>query len=569
MHVPPIIIAQPTEPTSDPAASAGVGADADGEDFAAMIPRPPDDRPGADTTADPRDPSRREEAASNTTADTVRRDDSPGNVIQSLLADVKATPGAWSPALSEIQFAGNFVAAPTAATSGPPPSDDGAARPAVIGQQQASSPPVATLATGATAGPAGAADAAAIAGSATGRNPAGSRDGPMSLATMVTDFTAPAQPGPTEPAPAQAGPTQAGPTGVPPTQPAGGDPTSVESAAEPAGASSTIGSPAIISNPMAGDANPGPLPVPPLAARETALIDPDLGELDLRIAEPGRSRAGKPSASTGTGRGAGAGNGPPSSAGTTAQASGVQASGAQAPGAQASATGGGTAVGADGAVAAARLDAGPAVDTAAPAIEAPSGAAAKASPMASGTNINSALAQGGTANDTAVAFGADVRLGADAVRPAAIEQALRGQPAQPAAEQIAVRISRAVQQGADRITLQLKPGSLGHIRVELEIGPDNRLIAVIAAERPETLDLLQRDARALERALNEAGLKTDSGSLSFNLRGDGGGGANGDNADDAGGDWSSYAAPPNTDIATPIPAYARTPSAGGGIDIRV
>ena len=41
------------------------------------------------------------------------------------------------------------------------------------------------------------------------------------------------------------------------------------------------------------------------------------------------------------------------------------------------------------------------------------------------------------------------------------------------------------------------------------------------ADRPETLDMLQRDARVLERALNDAGLRADSGGLSFNLRSDG------------------------------------------------
>ncbi|MGM0562617.1 MAG: hypothetical protein ACQETX_16330, partial [Pseudomonadota bacterium] len=51
-----------------------------------------------------------------------------------------------------------------------------------------------------------------------------------------------------------------------------------------------------------------------------------------------------------------------------------------------------------------------------------------------------------------------------------------------------------------------------------DFGQDGLLRATITAERPETLDLLQRDARALERALGDAGVKTDSGSLSFNTR---------------------------------------------------
>ena len=51
--------------------------------------------------------------------------------------------------------------------------------------------------------------------------------------------------------------------------------------------------------------------------------------------------------------------------------------------------------------------------------------------------------------------------------------------------------------------------------------PGFRYDPMAFVERSETLDLLQRDARSLERALNDAGLKADSGSLEFNLRGDG------------------------------------------------
>ena len=118
--------------------------------------------------------------------------------------------------------------------------------------------------------------------------------------------------------------------------------------------------------------------------------------------------------------------------------------------------------------------------------------------------------------------------------------------------------------------MNLKPASLGNISVDLEIGPDNRLIAVIAADRPETLELMQRDARALERALNDAGLKTDSGSLSFSLRGDGGNGdGTGGKGEDGAGDWSSFAAPDAAAEASAMPVYARSLGAGDGIDIRV
>src|SRR3546814_837329 len=89
------------------------------------------------------------------------------------------------------------------------------------------------------------------------------------------------------------------------------------------------------------------------------------------------------------------------------------------------------------------------------------------------------------------------------------------------AEQIAVQVQRAQVAGQEQINIKLHPAELGRIEVKLENASDGTLRAVISAERSETLDLLQRDARGLERALQEAGVKTDSGSLSFNLRGQG------------------------------------------------
>lgn len=98
--------------------------------------------------------------------------------------------------------------------------------------------------------------------------------------------------------------------------------------------------------------------------------------------------------------------------------------------------------------------------------------------------------------------------------------------------QVAMQLSKAVQNGIDRLAIRLDPAELGRVDVKLEIGHDGRAIALVAAERPETLELLQRDARALERALQQAGLETDSDSLSFSLsQGDQQGGALADGSD--------------------------------------
>jgi flagellar hook-length control protein FliK len=122
-----------------------------------------------------------------------------------------------------------------------------------------------------------------------------------------------------------------------------------------------------------------------------------------------------------------------------------------------------------------------------------------------------------------------LHIGLEPQKPAASEFAQQlaavrsGRPnvPPPALQQVAVQIQRAAQDGQDRLTVQLRPMDLGRIDVQLEFGRDGRVRAKITAENPHTLDMLQRDAKGLEKALQDAGLKTDAGDLSFDLRGDG------------------------------------------------
>ncbi len=137
--------------------------------------------------------------------------------------------------------------------------------------------------------------------------------------------------------------------------------------------------------------------------------------------------------------------------------------------------------------------------------------------------------------------------------------------------QVTLQIVKAFANGLDRITIQLHPESLGRVDVRLDIGQDGRMTASIAADRPETLELLQRDARALERALQEAGLKTDSGSLSFHLRGNGGdGSAFGQQlADGSAGDGDSGGAEDGSDPGEAADNASRTLTGSGLLDIHV
>ena len=58
------------------------------------------------------------------------------------------------------------------------------------------------------------------------------------------------------------------------------------------------------------------------------------------------------------------------------------------------------------------------------------------------------------------------------------------------------------------------------IEVKLHIDAHGQALASLSAEKPQTLDLLQRDSAMLERTLKDAGLDL-AGGLSFSLKGDG------------------------------------------------
>jgi len=85
------------------------------------------------------------------------------------------------------------------------------------------------------------------------------------------------------------------------------------------------------------------------------------------------------------------------------------------------------------------------------------------------------------------------------------------------AEQVSIRLIHALHEGRKAVQIHLHPSELGSIDVAMQWKGD-RLTAHFVVERPETLDLLQRDIRILEQSLGDSGFKSDNGSLSFSLR---------------------------------------------------
>jgi Meckel syndrome type 1 protein len=106
------------------------------------------------------------------------------------------------------------------------------------------------------------------------------------------------------------------------------------------------------------------------------------------------------------------------------------------------------------------------------------------------------------------------------IEAAAPQAAGRDAPAPPPARQLApVIVSLALGRGDEALTIALDPGELGRVEVSIGQGKEAGQLRIVA-ERADTLALLQRDQRELDRALNQAGLGDMARSLSFSLASD-------------------------------------------------
>ncbi|WDR04968.1 flagellar hook-length control protein FliK [Devosia rhodophyticola] len=84
--------------------------------------------------------------------------------------------------------------------------------------------------------------------------------------------------------------------------------------------------------------------------------------------------------------------------------------------------------------------------------------------------------------------------------------------------QIAFEMVRQVQHGNSRFQIRLDPAELGRVDVRLDIDKGGTVNARLIVDKAETLDLMQRDQRALQQALQQAGLDSSKTTLEFSLR---------------------------------------------------
>jgi len=81
-----------------------------------------------------------------------------------------------------------------------------------------------------------------------------------------------------------------------------------------------------------------------------------------------------------------------------------------------------------------------------------------------------------------------------------------------------VVLAARAREGSNQFDIRLDPPELGRIDVRLDVDNSGQVTSHVTVERAETLQLLQNQQPQLERALEQAGLKTADNGLSFTLR---------------------------------------------------
>ena len=131
---------------------------------------------------------------------------------------------------------------------------------------------------------------------------------------------------------------------------------------------------------------------------------------------------------------------------------------------------------------------------------------------------------------------------------------------------LAVEITAQAHAGRNHFEIRLDPPDLGRINVKLDVDSNGNVRTHLVVDRADTLDLLKRDASLLERALQQAGLKTSGHALDFSLR------QHSFAEHDTPAQTGTHIIVPDDDPA-PLEAlrqgYGRLLGLGGGLDIRV
>jgi flagellar hook-length control protein FliK len=121
------------------------------------------------------------------------------------------------------------------------------------------------------------------------------------------------------------------------------------------------------------------------------------------------------------------------------------------------------------------------------------------------------------------------------------EPVVKAEPGRFGAD-VGMEIAKVAKGDGDSLFIRLDPRDMGRVDVRLSFDRDGVLRAVMSVDSPAALDMLRRESGELNRALTEAGVRSDGQSLRFDSRADGGagqsgaqGGSQGDQARSGGG----------------------------------
>ena len=133
-----------------------------------------------------------------------------------------------------------------------------------------------------------------------------------------------------------------------------------------------------------------------------------------------------------------------------------------------------------------------------------------------------------------------------------------------------IQIAAAARSGKTRFDISLDPVDLGRIDVRINVDRNGQVTSHLTVEKPETLQMLRQDAPQLQRALDDAGLKTGSNGLSFSLRDQNSSGQNSGQNDNGGNARRLIISEDDTVAAAPVGrSYGRMLGSSSGVDIRV
>jgi flagellar hook-length control protein FliK len=134
---------------------------------------------------------------------------------------------------------------------------------------------------------------------------------------------------------------------------------------------------------------------------------------------------------------------------------------------------------------------------------------------------------------------------------------------------LAFEIAASARSGKSRFEIRLDPADLGRIDVRIDVDRNGQVTSHLTVEKPETLSMLRQDAPQLQRALDDAGLKTGDGGLQFSLRDQSSSGQN--NGSETSGNAQRLVISDEDTIAAAIAGqtYGRVLGSSTGVDIRV